>query len=319
MRPSTAGQRPAATSLLHGIQSVSFGASFDLIMLNPAEKSQEEWPMPVVKSQKEPHFLFIITPPFSGSTALSQVLNSAYRSMLLTPNGEGQSLIPGMTAADRWEPEKKMNWDSIRATWLNRVHFVESLVQEIDVVIEKSPPNLVRIDQLIKVFPNHSLLAFNRNPFANCASILYREYKPAEKNAEERIEIVRKIAAMWLFRSRYIKKWIDQLGVSFFSYEAFCKDPRKCIDGVPHIMKRLEGVDFNKEIQVKKYPKQGIVSQNARQIGTLTADEIAAISKVLQTEQALVKFFGYDPVESARIESESKPVGWMQRLMGKGA
>ncbi len=49
----------------------------------------------------QPHFLFIITPPYSGSTAISGVLNSSHRTMILQKSGEGQWLVPGLCEKDR--------------------------------------------------------------------------------------------------------------------------------------------------------------------------------------------------------------------------
>ena len=91
---------------------------------------------------------------------------------------------PRKCEADRWDREKVVTWESVRSVWLERAELIKSLVQDVDLIIEKSPPNLVRIDQLIAHFPNHSLVAFNRNPYAICSSIFYRNHDP--KNKSER-------------------------------------------------------------------------------------------------------------------------------------
>ena len=252
-----------------------------------------QWPCPRVNIKDEPHFLFIITPPYSGSTALAKILNSSHSSTFLQKRAEGQWLIPGMCAKDRWDPAKVMNWKSIRSVWLHRVQEIQSLVQNVDLVIEKSPGSLVRINQLIDVFPNHSLMAFNRNPFANCSSILYRT-KQNNKSDEERIRALKKIAAKWLNRSRWIRKWIEEKNIVNFTYENFCAAPAECILPLIKIIPALQFVDVSKEIKVKDYKKQRLINQNAIQIERLTQKEIGAISEVLCTDPELVMFFGYD-------------------------
>ncbi len=47
------------------------------------------WPHPKYRHDDEPHFLFIITPPRSGSTAIAQLLNTCDSAMFLQLRGEG--------------------------------------------------------------------------------------------------------------------------------------------------------------------------------------------------------------------------------------
>ena len=122
-------------------------------------REANKWPRVNVKVLEEPHFLFIMTPKFSGAAALINVLNSSRGSTLLHKRGEGQWLIPGLRE-DRWNAEKEVDWQSVRSTWLQRVMLVKSLVQGVDVVIEQSPPNMVRMDGMLATFPNHTLLTF---------------------------------------------------------------------------------------------------------------------------------------------------------------
>jgi len=97
-------------------------------------------------------FLFIITPPYSGSTALAILLNGSPNSMILNPRGEGQWLIQSFCDDDRWNPAKEVDWELVKRTWLERYRIINLHVSRVRVVIEKSPPNMVRINQLIKTF-----------------------------------------------------------------------------------------------------------------------------------------------------------------------
>lgn len=257
-------------------------------------KSVQLWPHLRIDIKEEPHFLFVIALPYSGTTALAQVLNSANGSMLLQFRGEGQWLVPGMRE-DRWNPDKFIDWESVRSVWLQRVALVRSLVQDIDVVIEKSPPNLVRVDGLKKTFPNHSLMAFNRNPFASCSSILHRRSDIAGKTVPERIKLLRNLASKWLERSHWVRMWAQRDDVIDTTYEAFCADPAGVIERLAVNAPALKTVDVDKPVKVKDYEKQKLQNQNARQIGNLSDEEIEAISKVLSRDGDLVRFFGYDP------------------------
>ncbi|MGH8552816.1 MAG: sulfotransferase [Methylococcales bacterium] len=257
----------------------------------------DAWPCPPYRIDKEPQFLFIATPPYSGSTALAEILNGGHRTAFLQARAEGQWLIPGMCEADRWNPQKSIDWTSVRAVWMERI---ERMVEEsgrgaqVALVIEKSPPNLVRLGQLIEAFPNHLLMAFNRNPYASCSSILYRKYDADAKTRQERIAMVSRLAADWLFRSRWIKHWSDALRLRYFSYESFCEDPTACISHLAANAPALKSVDVNRRIKVKDYEVQGLVNFNDRQVSKLTTADIDAISAALDNHRALLAFFGYE-------------------------
>ena len=72
--------------------------------------------------------------------------------MILQPRGEGQWLVSGLCEKDRWNPEKEVNYLSVKATWLNVYQQVSRLTKNVDVVIEKSLPNMMRIEQLSRLY-----------------------------------------------------------------------------------------------------------------------------------------------------------------------
>ncbi len=253
----------------------------------------KKWPCPNYNIEEEPHFLFLITPPYSGSTVLAKILNSSQGTTFLHERGEGQWLIPGMCEPGRWDREKAINWKSVRSVWLKRIEFIKSLTQNVDLIIEKSPPNIVRMDQLKETFPNHSLVAFNRDPYANCSSILYRTHNLENKGEEDRIRLVSQITDGWLFRSGWIRKWIDEWQLTNFTYEEFCAEPAACVTKAAENIPALQTADVNISVKVKDYKMQGIVDYNAEQISRLTQKEIEEISRVLARDQELVSFFNY--------------------------
>ncbi|HEY9509658.1 MAG TPA: sulfotransferase [Verrucomicrobiae bacterium] len=224
---------------------------------------------------------------------MAQVLNSAYTSMFLQERAEGQWLVPSMCQADRWNPEKKIDWETVRQTWLSRVQFVEELVGRREIVIEKSPPNLVRTKQLFQVFPNHKVIVFNRNPYALCASVLYRMHPASLDSEPKRLAILEKNTNAWIFRSRLLKEHIKHFKPVAFTYEDFCRDPGGRVKEIMAIVPELRGVDITREIKVKDYRPQHIANQNPRQIANLLPSEKKAIAEILNSEEELLRFFGY--------------------------
>jgi hypothetical protein len=253
-----------------------------------------DWPRPEYDTDNEPLFIFIVTPPYSGSTALCKLLNTSHRSMLLDPRGEGQWLVPGLSNSQRWQAELAVDYESVRAVWLNKFQSVQALTQTIDVVIEKSPPNMVRMEQLSSQFKSCSFLANNRDPYANCASILYRHHDADNLDTDRRISIVQKLAADWQFRSEYIRKLVEKKSIPLVTYETFCDDPASVISALDIAENLKASINPVAEVQVKDYGQQPVFNQNERQISSISRQEIAAISSVLVKDRHLMDFFGYE-------------------------
>ena len=81
---------------------------------------------------------------------------------------------------------------------LTNIKYIQKSNRKIDFVIEKSPPNMMRIVELSTHFKRLSLIANNRNPYANCASILYRNFDAESFNLQERKEILLGLAGDWI-------------------------------------------------------------------------------------------------------------------------
>jgi len=256
-------------------------------------QKKDRWPMPKFDENDQPHFLFIITPPYSGSTAISELLNTSHRTMILEKRGEGQFLVPGLCEMDRWNPEKEVNYSSVKATWLSTYQRVNRLTQNIDVAIEKSPPNMMRIEKLSSQFRDCSYIANNRDPYAKCASILYRNHDAERLSTYKRKEVLHVIAKKWVMRSEKIKELISTLSAPLLTYEQFCNNPSALID----ILNISEGVSDSinpsANVKVKDYKSQPISNQNERQISRLTDEEIEHINETLSSHSELLEYFGY--------------------------
>ena len=114
----------------------------------------ERWPKPDFRPNDEPQFIFWLTFRNSGSTAIAQLLSTNPLVALLNKRGEGQWLVPGMCEHDRWDEAKPVDFDSVKAVWLNRYQQIKArrTDREIKYILEKSPPNIMRIRSLIGLF-----------------------------------------------------------------------------------------------------------------------------------------------------------------------
>lgn len=250
--------------------------------------------MPPYDEHNQPHFLFLLTPPFSGSTVVAKILNTSPRTMMLTHRGEGQWLIRGLYEERRWDPEKEINYESVKAVWLNVYQKTAKTNPRVDVVIEKSPSNMMRVEKLTSLFARYSLLANNRDAYANCASILYRRYDGANINAMQRQKVLEELAQRWLVRSYKLRELITKYEIPLLTYEWFCQNPALILEVLDLPPGVTDTIDVNAKVQVKDYPPQPVSNQNERQISRLSDDEIELISRVLAPHRALLDFFNYE-------------------------
>lgn len=256
-------------------------------------QDRKMWPRPTNRLASQPHFLFLVTPPNSGSTAMAKLLNSSQRTTLLHENGEGQWLVPGLARPNRWNPKFRVNYASVKAVWLKQFEYLRDCVGGIDVVIEKSPANMMRLDRLIGLFDDVSIVTSNRNPYANISSKGHRYGKFAERSPQEREEIVEKLALQWQVQSRVIADIIDRHECPLVTYEEFCIDPNNLIK----VLSLPEGVtdtmDASTSVIVKDYQEEKVANHNTRQIALLSDAEKARIQVVLANDTDLLARFGY--------------------------
>ncbi len=251
------------------------------------------WQIPRYINSDQPHFMFILTPPYSGSTAIAKLLNTGNGTMLLHPKGEGQWLIPSLCANDRWEADKNINYESIKAVWLNKYQSVNKLVGNITTVIEKSPANMMRIREISSLFNDCSFIANNRNPYANCASILYREHDAENISADKRVHLLKNISKEWIVRSEKIREIVQHMNVSLLTYERFCENPSSIISILKIPKDVIESIDISASIKVKDYKAQKIINQNKRQITNLKNNELDVLNAIFKKHEDLLNFYDY--------------------------
>ncbi len=270
---------------------------------------------------KEPLYLFLLTLNNAGSTAFIKFLNTSPNTSLLWHNGEGHSLPSVhqiMFTTERWEPTREMPWEFIKAKYLEKWNHSSKII------LEKSPPNLIRAKSIQKVFPGCKFIVMNRNPYAQCSSKFSRNHNNLLKRyrwqlfrkngAKKKIELLLKttsrmytrtfkktrnkkfseLAHEWLFKSEYQQSNLETLSnVVQVSYEEFTEDPVAIKNKMLEFCPELESLDIPDKLEVKDRVSP-IRDFNQEQIEVLKEEDIKAISDVLRSRIDLLDFFGYD-------------------------
>ena len=162
--------------------------------------------------KKNNKYLFILSPPYCGSTIIHEVLSTSRNVSVNNKLGarEGQTL-PGVAlymyddSYKRWDKNKKLPWKAIKIQW--EKYWDKSKA----ILLEKSPPNIICASEIEIEFSPSYFLCITRNPYAFCESLIRKNNLLAEDAAKFVIECL-----------EYQRFNVDNLkNVLYFSYENF--------------------------------------------------------------------------------------------------
>lgn len=245
-------------------------------------------------------WLLVATLPNSGSTALSKLLQGSAHAAALTASGEGQWLLPTMSApGKRWQPDRPVDYAAMRRSWLSRV----PKANEGQVVIDKSPSNLCRLEAVADALAPMpvKMISLTRDPYATIASWKKR-YSPTRVAHDWKPELRGKLSTDEAFLEALGLIWGEWAGmlnalrskVAYHtSYEELVAAPQDFLAQVTALYPALSDIDPTAEVSVKDYTAQPLRNMNEEQIATLTQDQISAVTKGLRAHEAVVDALGY--------------------------
>lgn len=225
-------------------------------------------------------FLFLLTPAASGSVDIAWYMSRRSDIGGLHHSFEGQRLVKGLMDADRWWPEKFVDYEAVMGAWSGRIAEADP-EGRYSYWFEKSPANLVRYRQLLDYFPQHRVVVNNRAPVDNVAAQV-RRYLFKEYHGARRPLVVRHLARIWLWRSRLLMQAVRDHGYPCVSYEAFRRRPDTIAEAFG--LEPLAPVG-GMPVTARNGP------DTARQ---LTEHEREMVVEELSGARDVLEFFGYD-------------------------
>jgi len=253
-------------------------------------------------------YLFVLCPPFSGSTLLWKLLQTS-PSVSAHPK-EGQ-FLDGVEIMRKgvWNPQQQFPWSTIKKKWENVWDMNKP------VCLEKSPPNLIRAFEIEKIFSPASFIAMIRNPYAFCEGIR-RQIKNSEINGglHKRAVVIRVLtqdpdrlyygdeievaARFWVKCAQYQMKNIKSLKRSLhFTYEEFADNPSHIKKRILDFLPDLKNLDVGKKFKVHSFQGRSarpISNFNSKKIARLSVKDIHRINAILRESKNLMDFFGYE-------------------------
>ena len=251
-------------------------------------------------------YLFILSPPYSGSTLITKLIGTSKNaSIFSSPQSEGQKLkdLKEIMMVDyRWNKSIKFPWKKIKEIFLQNWDLTKPIL------VEKSPPNIIKTDDIIQEFQPVFFIITIRNPYTWTQS-----YSRRSKN-----DNFSKIARRWIFHAKHQMKNITNLKNSlFFKYEDLTNNPEKISTEIKNYLSELNDINYKEKIEVhsiigsepefiKHY--NSIVNLDHLVISKLSLNNIHEINDVLKENKNIMNFFSYDILSDEKYNEMCKKV-----------
>lgn len=230
----------------------------------------------------ENYYLFILTPPYSGSTILHTFLSSSKNISINNPFGtrEGQTLPSVrkmMWESQRWNEKVEFDWEYIKSKWIAYWDVTKPLL------LEKSPANILRADSIEKTFIPSYFLIMVRNPYAHVQSLISRNKSTATNAAKFVIKCLQ-------FQKNNNEKLKKSL---FFTYEELCDNTNQIKFRIEKFMPEIGTLNIKKAHNFRR-KKLVFNNNNSKKIKLLTNDQIIEINSVFSKHVDLLNYFNYE-------------------------
>ncbi len=178
------------------------------------------------------------------------------------------------------------DWEKTRMNWT-----LNWMLSNPDAVIhlEKSPPNVLRMDYLYDNFPNVKFILMVRNPYAVVEGT-YRTLLRLLPTATLDQVLIHTIKTMEFQKSNILNSY-DKL---FFKYEDLVDNTAITVDKIQSYL-GVDDIDYSKTFKVKTY-NSPIVNMNDAQILRLgeTPGMIETITNYFTQHEDIIKYWGYE-------------------------
>ena len=229
-------------------------------------------------------YAFILCPPYCGSTLMSQILASSKNVSINNPEGtcEGQTLPQvreHLFVENRWDENLQIDWPLVKRVW--ETHWDTKK----PVLLEKSPPNILRAKQIEAHFEPAFFFAMWRNPYAHCESQIRRNRNSPREAAG--------FAVRCLNLQRRNIEQLDQLLP--ISYEQLTNDPDSFVQLANSYLPQLGSMRIKGSFNIHNMlgRELDIQNLNREKIAALSIQELTEINSVLRDNLDTLDYFDY--------------------------
>jgi len=235
-------------------------------------------------------YIFILCPPYSGSTLLWKLVATSNAVSSLPMEGQYLPELREIMRKDPWNANAPLPWKRIKEVWEQYWDLSKPLL------VEKSPPHIIRSNDIIEHFsPTHFLLMV-RNPYAHCEGLMRRNKWSAQRAAQ--------------FTVRCLRQQADNAeklnGALSFSYEDLVGDPLATAQRITSHIPGLGKLDHTKSFDLNSIDgrkSREIVDLNGKKIDNLSLGSLKTINHVLEENIDLMGYWGYELYKPSRLHA----------------
>ncbi len=237
-------------------------------------------------------YVFVMAPPCSGSTVLHRLLETSPYVSALPDGGQCLSEVRDVMRAAAWDKTQNLPWADIRAAWETYWDTSKPLL------LEKSPPNMIRAAEIEAAFDPACFIVMMRAPYAHIEGLARRGHVPPMnlKNAG-RAQAVARAAELWLSFAETQRETIAKSqNVMWLTYEQLTQDTDVAITKLQEFLPELGSLDASARFgihSVEGTRARELEDMNEAKRRLLTKADFEIINDVLGGHTDLLAFFGY--------------------------
>ncbi|MEP4485379.1 MAG: sulfotransferase [Halioglobus sp.] len=232
-------------------------------------------------TENRSHYLFVLCPPYSGSTLLWKLLATSANVSALPSEGQFLPELEQVMRDRPWRDELNLPWPHIKSIWLSYWDTSKP------VLLEKSPPHLIRAQQIAEHFQPVSFIVMARNPYALCEGLIRRNQWTAEAAAKHALRCL-------IAQQHNLQRFPESLKIT---YESLTNNPAVESQRIIEFLPILESLDIQASFEIHSIDgtlSRPIVDLNPKKIAELSDEQIRDINDVLSEGKEALNYWGYE-------------------------
>ena len=152
-------------------------------------------------------------------------------------------------------------------------------------LLEKSPPNLIRARMITEYFSPACFIAMVRDPYVHCEGYMRRDKLTSKQAGDRTLQCLQ-------HQRRNLEELKD---IILIRYEDLVANPDEIKERLLQFLPDLRHIDVTKSFGAHNYRNEAlpIIDMNTGKIENMSSSDMAIITDVLAPHEGLLSYFGY--------------------------
>ena len=250
-------------------------------------------------------YIFIFSPPYCGSTLLQKMLSTSSAVSSLPKEGQFIEEVKDIFRKDPWNQNIDIPWKDVKRCW--HQYWDSGKIY----LLEKSPPHIIRVNEIVDFFSPLKGIILVRNPYAHVEGLMRRNSKL------DSIKATKFVISCLQMQKENIELINENIVIK---YEEICTDAlvieKRIIDFLPNI----GCLNIDREFNLHSIDGQcirKIENLNYKKIRRLSSRDIYQISNTLEKHRNIMEFWGYEFYEPSKIHDIYRNFSGIQDFIQK--